>query len=143
MDAGGGSCCAEKVRLEAGTCGDGILPFLLFRSVGSILYSGPDIQSWQYRHPGLRKISLTYIPTEWGLNNECILQSKYRVWITRTPRGDVNGDKKYRCSLLVHITHAIPIIYRNARIQGMTKDLNLVGHQFNWALTIFYITYLV
>ncbi|KAF8424848.1 major facilitator superfamily domain-containing protein [Tirmania nivea] len=31
----------------------------------------------------------------------------------------------------------------NARIQGMAKDLKLVGHQFNWALTVFYIPYLM
>lgn len=29
----------------------------------------------------------------------------------------------------------------NARIQGMAKDLNLVGYRFNWALTVFYFTY--
>lgn len=31
----------------------------------------------------------------------------------------------------------------NARIQGMAKDLNLVGYRFNWALSIFYIIYLM
>ena len=31
----------------------------------------------------------------------------------------------------------------NARIQGMAKDLNLVGYRFNWALSIFYIIYLL
>ncbi|CAN8105453.1 unnamed protein product [Discula destructiva] len=31
----------------------------------------------------------------------------------------------------------------NARIQGMEADLNLVGLQFNWALSIFYIVYLL
>lgn len=31
----------------------------------------------------------------------------------------------------------------NARIQGMAKDLNLVGYQFNWTLTVFYIPYLM
>ncbi|KAH8589341.1 major facilitator superfamily domain-containing protein [Bisporella sp. PMI_857] len=30
----------------------------------------------------------------------------------------------------------------NARIQGMAKDLHLVGFRFNWALTIFYISYI-
>ncbi|KAK6439190.1 hypothetical protein LTR95_004609 [Oleoguttula sp. CCFEE 5521] len=29
----------------------------------------------------------------------------------------------------------------NARIQGMAKDLHLVGYRFNWALTVFYFTY--
>ncbi|KAK3714780.1 hypothetical protein LTR37_007514 [Vermiconidia calcicola] len=31
----------------------------------------------------------------------------------------------------------------NARIQGMEEDLNLVGYRFNWALTVFYIPYLL
>jgi hypothetical protein len=31
----------------------------------------------------------------------------------------------------------------NARIQGMEKDLKLVGYQFNWALSVFYIVYLL
>ncbi|KAK4631650.1 hypothetical protein CLAFUW4_02533 [Fulvia fulva] len=31
----------------------------------------------------------------------------------------------------------------NARIQGMAEDLNLVGYRFNWALSIFYIIYLL
>lgn len=31
----------------------------------------------------------------------------------------------------------------NARIQGMAKDLNLVGYKFNWALSVFYIVYLL
>ena len=31
----------------------------------------------------------------------------------------------------------------NARIQGMAKDLDLVGYRFNWALSIFYIVYLL
>ncbi|TKX26478.1 MFS transporter-like protein 17 [Elsinoe australis] len=29
----------------------------------------------------------------------------------------------------------------NARIQGLGRDLNLVGYQFNWALTVFYVIY--
>jgi len=35
------------------------------------------------------------------------------------------------------------IITSNARIQGLAKDLNLVGYKFNWALTLFYIAYIV
>jgi len=31
----------------------------------------------------------------------------------------------------------------NARIQGMAKDLHLVGYRFNWALSVFYIIYLL
>ncbi len=31
----------------------------------------------------------------------------------------------------------------NARIQGMATDLNLVGYRFNWALSVFYIVYLL
>lgn len=31
----------------------------------------------------------------------------------------------------------------NARIQGMAKDLHLVGYRFNWALSVFYIVYLL
>jgi MFS family permease len=31
----------------------------------------------------------------------------------------------------------------NARIQGMAKDLNLVGKRFNWVTSIFYIVYMV
>ncbi|KAH8727205.1 major facilitator superfamily domain-containing protein [Phaeosphaeriaceae sp. PMI808] len=30
----------------------------------------------------------------------------------------------------------------NARIQGMAKDLNLVGYRFNWVTSIFYIVYM-
>jgi len=30
----------------------------------------------------------------------------------------------------------------NARIQGMGTDLELTGFRFNWALTIFYFTYI-
>ena len=35
------------------------------------------------------------------------------------------------------------ISYRNARIQGLQTDLHLVGFRFNWALTVFYIPYLM
>ncbi|KAL0261138.1 hypothetical protein SLS55_004834 [Diplodia seriata] len=31
----------------------------------------------------------------------------------------------------------------NARIQGLAKDLQLVGYQFNWSLTVFYVTYML
>lgn len=31
----------------------------------------------------------------------------------------------------------------NAVIAGMTRDLHLVGDQYEWLLTIFYITYVV
>ena len=31
----------------------------------------------------------------------------------------------------------------NARIQGMQEDLHLAGYRFNWALTAFYIPYLM
>ena len=31
----------------------------------------------------------------------------------------------------------------NARIQGMAKDLKLIGYRFNWASSIFYIVYLL
>ena len=31
----------------------------------------------------------------------------------------------------------------NARIQGMEKELNLYGYRFNWALSVFYIIYLL
>jgi hypothetical protein len=31
----------------------------------------------------------------------------------------------------------------NARIQGMGKDLNLVGYRFNWVTSIFYIVYML
>ncbi|KIV95886.1 hypothetical protein PV10_03487 [Exophiala mesophila] len=31
----------------------------------------------------------------------------------------------------------------NARIQGMAVDLHLVGYRFNWALSVFYIVYLL
>lgn len=31
----------------------------------------------------------------------------------------------------------------NARIQGMAEDLHLFGYRFNWALSIFYIVYLL
>jgi sugar phosphate permease len=31
----------------------------------------------------------------------------------------------------------------NARIQGMAKDLHLVGYRFNWALCVFYIVYII
>ncbi|PWW75927.1 MFS general substrate transporter [Tuber magnatum] len=34
-------------------------------------------------------------------------------------------------------------VTRNARIQGMQQDLNLVGFRFNWALTAFYIPFLL
>ncbi|OLN92787.1 putative transporter C1683.12-like protein 14 [Colletotrichum chlorophyti] len=31
----------------------------------------------------------------------------------------------------------------NARIQGMSKDINIEGYRFNWVLSIFYIVYLL
>ncbi len=31
----------------------------------------------------------------------------------------------------------------NARIAGMTQDLDLCGNRYNWLLTIFYITYII
>ena len=36
------------------------------------------------------------------------------------------------------------MVHRNARIQGMGVDLDLIGnYRFNWALTIFYFSYIV
>jgi hypothetical protein len=32
---------------------------------------------------------------------------------------------------------------RNARIAGMTKDLDLTGDRYDWLLTIFYISYIL
>ncbi|KAL6792832.1 hypothetical protein J3E68DRAFT_381404 [Trichoderma sp. SZMC 28012] len=32
---------------------------------------------------------------------------------------------------------------RNARIAGMSTDLNLIGDRYDWLLTIFYIPYII
>ncbi|RPB04336.1 MFS general substrate transporter [Choiromyces venosus 120613-1] len=49
----------------------------------------------------------------------------------------------WRLLPLLTVLYLLCFIDRNARIQGMQKDLNLVGFRFNWALTVFYIPYLL
>ena len=46
------------------------------------------------------------------------------------------------CYAMSKANHGL-LINRNARIQGLAKDLNLLGYKFNWALTVFYIGYIV
>jgi len=58
-------------------------------------------------------------------------QGQYRVCMTMNP------TMQY-FELISSVT-----VLSNARIQGMTKDLKLVGYEFNWALTVFYIPYLM
>lgn len=41
------------------------------------------------------------------------------------------------------IEGCVLIATRNARIAGMTKDLNLVGDRYDWLITIFYISYII
>ena len=43
----------------------------------------------------------------------------------------------------MNIDKSISANIGNARIQGMETDLDLVGFRFNWALTVFYIPYLL
>lgn len=62
-------------------------------------------------------------------------------------------EKRVRRKLDLQIVPMVTILYLmcfldrsnigNARIQGMQTDLNLVGYRFNWALSIFYIVYLL
>ena len=62
-------------------------------------------------------------------------------------------EKKVRNKLDWQIVPMVTVLYLlcfldranigNARIQGMEDDLNLYGYRFNWALSIFYIIYLL
>lgn len=62
-------------------------------------------------------------------------------------------EKKVRNKLDWQIVPMVTVLYLmcfldranigNARIQGMEEDLELVGYRFNWALTCFYIPYLL
>ncbi|KAK3396863.1 major facilitator superfamily domain-containing protein [Sordaria brevicollis] len=53
----------------------------------------------------------------------------------------------WHCVPIVTVLYMLCFLDRvnigNARIQGLAKDLNLQGMQFNWALSIFYIIYLL
>jgi len=61
-------------------------------------------------------------------------------------------EKRIRNKMDMRIVPTVFILYilcfidraniGNARIQGMREELNLVGFRFNWALTIFYISYI-
>ncbi|GAB7328668.1 hypothetical protein MBLNU13_g00596t2 [Cladosporium sp. NU13] len=71
-------------------------------------------------------------------------------------RGDLvwtdDEEKRIRRKLDFRIVPLVTVLYLlcfldranvgNARIQGMGTELNLVGTRFNWALTIFYFTYI-
>ena len=62
-------------------------------------------------------------------------------------------ETRIRRKLDYHIVPLVTLLYLlcfidranvgNARIQGMEKDLGLEGYKFNWALTIFYFTYIL
>jgi len=65
---------------------------------------------------------------------------------------DEAEEQRIRRKLDWHIVPLVTLLYLlcfldranvgNARIQGMAKDLDLSGYRFNWALTIFYFTYI-
>jgi hypothetical protein len=44
--------------------------------------------------------------------------------------------------MVVVVLHGSNSLAGNARIQGMGVELELTGYRFNWALTIFYFTYI-
>lgn len=62
-------------------------------------------------------------------------------------------EKRVRNKLDMQIVPVVTVLYLmcfldrasvgNARIQGMAEDLNLIGYRFNWALSVFYIVYLL
>lgn len=68
------------------------------------------------------------------------------------PKWTPAEEKKLRNKLDWHIVPIVCALYLmcfldranigNARIQGMATDLKLVGYRFNWALTVFYLTYM-
>lgn len=45
--------------------------------------------------------------------------------------------------ILWHVTPTNTPFHLQAKIAGMTEDLELTGHQYEWLLTAFYITYVV
>lgn len=61
-------------------------------------------------------------------------------------------EKAVRRKLDYHIVPLMAVLYMlcfidrssigNARIQGMSTDLDLTGYRLNWALTVFYFTYI-
>lgn len=65
---------------------------------------------------------------------------------------DEAEERRIRRKLDWHIVPLVTLLYLlcfldranvgNARIQGMAKELDLGGYRFNWALTIFYFTYI-
>ncbi|KAF4617012.1 hypothetical protein G7Y89_g15138 [Cudoniella acicularis] len=56
---------------------------------------------------------------------------------------DAADEKRIRNRMDVRIVPTVFALYLiNARIQGMATDLKLVGFRFNWALTIFYFSYI-
>ncbi|KIX08038.1 uncharacterized protein Z518_02693 [Rhinocladiella mackenziei CBS 650.93] len=69
--------------------------------------------------------------------------------ITWTEREETTIRRKidWRIVPLVTLLYLLCFLDRanigNARIQGMAKDLELVGYRFNWALSVFYIIYLL
>ncbi|KAG8627338.1 hypothetical protein KVT40_004821 [Elsinoe batatas] len=58
------------------------------------------------------------------------------------PEWTVEEETAVRRKLDWHLVPLMTALYLlNARIQGLGTDLKLVGYQFNWALTVFYVVY--
>ncbi|KAF2088759.1 MFS general substrate transporter [Saccharata proteae CBS 121410] len=61
----------------------------------------------------------------------------------------VEEETAVRRKLDWHVLPVVTVLYllcfldRNARIQGLDKDLGLAGYDFNWALTVFFVTYIL
>lgn len=71
---------------------------------------------------------------------------QYRPRICKVPlrspfnQARVTSDAVYMCS--IQFVSAILTVHRNAKVAGLTDDLNLSSNQFEWLLTTFYIAYI-
>lgn len=97
---------------------------------------------------GNEKASPGLDPEKSGAHDEpeAFTQSHQRLVVPEIERRVIR-KLDFRVVPLVTALYVLAFLDRsnigNARIAGMTKDLKLVGNDYQWLLTIFYITYII
>ncbi|KAK3633178.1 hypothetical protein LTR56_015954 [Elasticomyces elasticus] len=101
------------------------------------------MEQTKFEHPDVRHIEMPS-PSPSGSEKLELSDAESLTW-------DIEEETRIRRKLDWHIVPLVTLLYLlcfidranigNARIQGMAKDLELVGYRFNWALTVFYFTY--
>jgi hypothetical protein len=97
----------------------------------------------------VRKLDRNIIPLVMALCRISLSKHSLCLLLMLSPRSPrIFGSKQYRVS----VPHAgnlrnnrliLTLLCRNARIAGMSEDLHLSSANYDWLLTIFYISYIV